>query len=176
MTLSMMAIAEFIGAAKPPEDSRTVSGWSIDSRTVNRGDCFFALRGPKNDGHDYVATALEKGAVMAIVERQVESKILQLVVPDTLAALQDLARKTRERWGGTVVGITGSAGKTTTKDAIASLLNVQLRTGRTIGNYNNHVGVPLSILRLPDDCRAAVIEMGMNHAGEIRALARIARP
>jgi UDP-N-acetylmuramoyl-tripeptide--D-alanyl-D-alanine ligase len=119
---------------------------------------------------------VERGAAVAIVERPVEARIPQLVVPDTLAALQKLAAKTRERWGGTVVGVTGSAGKTTTKDAIASLLNVQIRTGRTIGNYNNHFGVPLSILRVPDDCKAAVIEMGMNHAGEIRELARIAKP
>lgn len=177
MTLSIPAIAEAIGAAKPAaDDGGTVSGWSIDSRTLNPGDCFFALRGPNNDGHDYVATAAERGAAIAIVERPVNANVPQLVVPDTLLALQELARKTRERWGGTVVGITGSAGKTTTKDAIASLLSVQFRTGRTVGNYNNHFGVPLSILRLPDDCRAAVIEMGMNHAGEIRALARIAKP
>ena len=154
----------------------TISGWSIDSRTINPGDCFFALRGPSKDGHDYVASVAEKGAQLAIVDHVVEAKIPQLVVPDTLAAMQQLARKTRERWGGTVIGVTGSAGKTTTKDAIASLLNVQIRTGRTIGNYNNHFGVPLSILRLPDDCRAAVLELGMNHAGEIRDLARIAQP
>ena len=175
MTISIPAIAEAIGAATPPS-AASVSGWSIDSRTVNPGDCFFALRGPLHDGHDHVASAAEKGAAVAIVERPSGAGILQLVVPDTLAALQQLATKARERWGGAVVGVTGSAGKTTTKDAIASLLAVHFKTGRTIGNYNNHFGVPLSILRLPDDCRAAVIEMGMNHAGEIRALAKIAKP
>jgi UDP-N-acetylmuramoyl-tripeptide--D-alanyl-D-alanine ligase len=183
MTISIAAIAETVAPAilsplgLAPEG--TISGWSIDSRTANPGDCFFALRGPLKDGHDFVENVMEKGAALAIVERPVDAgraKIPQLVVPDTLAAMQQLARRTRERWGGTVVGVTGSAGKTTTKDAIASLLNVQIRTGRTIGNYNNHFGVPLSILRLPDDCRAAVIEMGMNHAGEIRELARIAQP
>src|SRR5580698_8954901 len=183
MTISIPSIAETVAAVAPTilssaglAPDQTVSGWSIDSRTLNPGDCFFALRGPSNDGHDYVDNVMEKGAALAIVERQVDAKIVQLIVPDTLAAMQQLARKSRERWGGTVVGVTGSAGKTTTKDAIASLLNVQIRTGRTIGNYNNHFGVPLSILRLPDDCRAAVIEMGMNHAGEIRELAKIAQP
>jgi len=180
MTISITAIAEKVAPAilspvgLAPDG--TISGWSIDSRTVNPGDCFFALRGPLKDGHDYVDNAAGKGAALAIVERPVDANIPQLIVSDTLAALQQLARKARERWGGTVVGVTGSAGKTTTKDAIASLLNVQIRTGRTIGNYNNHFGVPLSILRLPDDCKAAVIEMGMNHAGEIRELARIAKP
>jgi UDP-N-acetylmuramoyl-tripeptide--D-alanyl-D-alanine ligase len=176
VTLSTAAIAEKIGAALPAGEDFSVSGWSIDSRTINPGDCFFAIRGPSNDGHDYVSMAAERAASLAIVGHPVEAKILQLVVPDTLVALQELARKTRERWGGTVVGVTGSAGKTTTKDAIASLMNVQIRTGRTVGNYNNHFGVPLSILRLGDDCRAAVIEMGMNHAGEIRELSAIARP
>jgi UDP-N-acetylmuramoyl-tripeptide--D-alanyl-D-alanine ligase len=176
----MTSIAEWVApAAWSPEGFATegaISGWSIDSRTTNPGDCFFALRGPSKDGHDYVVNVMEKGAEMAIVERRMDARIPQLVVRDSLAAMQQLARRARERWGGTVVGVTGSAGKTTTKDAIASLLSVGIRTGRTIGNYNNHFGVPLSILRLPDDCRAAVIEMGMNHVGEIRELAGIARP
>jgi UDP-N-acetylmuramoyl-tripeptide--D-alanyl-D-alanine ligase len=180
VTISITAITEKVAPAmlspEGPVPSGTISGWSIDSRTVNPGDCFFALRGPVNDGHDYVNKAVERGAALAIVEHRVDARIPQLIVLDTLIALQQLASKTRDRWGGTVVGVTGSAGKTTTKDAIASLLNVQIRTGRTFGNYNNNYGVPLSILRLPDDCRAGVIEMGMNHAGEIRELARIAKP
>jgi UDP-N-acetylmuramoyl-tripeptide--D-alanyl-D-alanine ligase len=177
MTISLPAIAQAIGAAPPASDA-SVSGWSIDSRTVNPGDCFFALRGPAHDGHDYVGQAAEKGAAVAVVEKgeQIGSDIPQLVVPDSLVALQALAAWERARWGGTVVGVTGSAGKTTTKDAIATLLSAAVKTGRTIGNYNNHFGVPLSLLRLPDDCRAAVIELGMNHAEEIRALCRIAKP
>jgi UDP-N-acetylmuramoyl-tripeptide--D-alanyl-D-alanine ligase len=89
----------------------------------------------------------------------------ELVVPDTLRALQELGAWARKRWGGTVIGVTGSAGKTTTKDAIAQLLASEMTVGKTVGNFNNHVGVPLSLLRLPDDCRAGVIEMRMNHAG-----------
>src|SRR5437763_10068516 len=99
-----------------------------------------------------------------------------LQVEDTLAALQALASWARTNWGGTIVGVTGSAGKTTTKDAIAHLLASAMPVGKTVGNFNNHVGVPLSLLRLPDACRAGVIEMGMNHTGEIRELTRIAAP
>lgn len=175
MTLSMIGIAEIIGALRPDSDA-TVSGWSIDSRTLNPGDCFIALRGAANDGHDYIAQVFERGAKVAIVDKPSDAQGLQLVVPDTMIALEKLGRAVRERWNGTVIGVTGSAGKTTTKDTIASLIATGIRTGRTIGNYNNHLGVPLSILRLPDDCRAAVLELGMNHAGEIRALAGIAKP
>src|ERR1700692_2454945 len=104
MTISIAAIAEKVAPAilSPVgfENSGTISGWSIDSRTVNPGDCFFALRGPLKDGHDYVDNGRKKGAALAIVERPVEAKILQLIVPDTLAAMQQLARKARERWGG----------------------------------------------------------------------------
>jgi UDP-N-acetylmuramoyl-tripeptide--D-alanyl-D-alanine ligase len=160
-------------AARAP--GRAISGWSIDSRTVAPGDLFFALCGPQFDGHDYAEAAMAKGAVGVVVDRDLKLPG-QLVVANTLAALQKLAAWARCRWGGRVVAVTGSAGKTTTKDVIAHLLAVEIAVGKTIGNLNNHFGLPLSILRLPDESRAAVVEMGMNHAGEIRALARIARP
>jgi UDP-N-acetylmuramoyl-tripeptide--D-alanyl-D-alanine ligase len=152
-----------------------VTGWSVDTRTLAPGDLFFALRGPNHDGHAYVALAFEKGAVGAVVEQAVPHANA-LVVPDSLGALQHLAAWARGHWGGRVVGVTGSAGKTTAKDAIAHLLAVELPVGKTVGNLNNHVGVPLSILRLPDESRVGVLEMGMNHAGEIRALAALAKP
>jgi len=154
---------------------RSVTGWSVDTRTLLAGDLFFALRGPNHDGHAYAALALEKGAVGVVVERPMPGANV-LMVPDSLAALQNLAAWARGRWGGRIVGVTGSAGKTTVKDAIAHLLAVELPVGKTAGNLNNHVGVPLSILRLPDESRVGVLEMGMNHADEIRALAAIAKP
>lgn len=179
MNLSIQSIAEKIGARLPDGAaglSAEVAGYSIDTRTINPGECFFALRGPLHDGHNYLPKLPEKAAALAVVQHLTDVPVLQLVVPDTEKALQTLATKARLRWNGTIVGVTGSAGKTTTKDAVAVLLGVEMRTGRTIGNYNNHIGLPLSILRIDDDCRAAVIEMGMNHAGEIRELTKIARP
>jgi UDP-N-acetylmuramoyl-tripeptide--D-alanyl-D-alanine ligase len=155
---------------------RLVAGWSIDSRTLEPGDLYFALRGPSHDGHDFVEEALRKGAAGVVVDHAIPGVPNALLVKDTLDELQSMAKRARAGWGGQVVGVTGSAGKTTTKDAIAHLLSAEMKVGKTIGNLNNHVGVPLSILRLPDDCRVAVLEMGMNHAGEIRALARIAEP
>jgi UDP-N-acetylmuramoyl-tripeptide--D-alanyl-D-alanine ligase len=159
----------------PPTEA---SGWSVDTRTQNRGDVYFALKGPNHDGHDFIPAALEKGARAVVVEfgRPPGLPTNQLLVPDTLRALQQLATYARLNWSAPVIAVTGSAGKTTTKDAIAHLLSTHLPTGKTQGNLNNHVGVPLSILRLPDTARAAVLEMGMNHAGEIRDLAAIARP
>jgi UDP-N-acetylmuramoyl-tripeptide--D-alanyl-D-alanine ligase len=177
MILPLAAIARVLGA--PAELSRgdsTVTGWSVDTRTLRPGDLFFALSGPHRDGHEYVPSAIEKGAVGVVVEHPIPNLPDALVVPDSFAALQNLAAWARRHWGGRIVGVTGSAGKTTTKDAIAHLLSAELSVGKNIGNFNNHLGVPLSILRLPDDARVGVLEMGMNHAGEIRALAAIAVP
>lgn len=174
MTLNLQDVARAIGArGEVPAEKAT--GWTVDSRTQIPGDVYFALRGPNHDGHDFVPAVLANGAAAAVVEKE-SGAARELIVPDALAALQRLGAWARCEWGGTVVGVTGSAGKTTTKDAIAHLLAVGIATGKTVGNFNNHVGVPLSILRLPNDCRAAVLEMGMNHAGEIRDLAAIAKP
>jgi UDP-N-acetylmuramoyl-tripeptide--D-alanyl-D-alanine ligase len=175
VNMSIEAIAEILGTL-PPVAGLGISGWSIDSRTISQGDCFFALRGPTHNGHDFIASVFERGARLAIVDHEVEAQGAQLRVPDTTVALQSLGREARKQWGGTVVGVTGSAGKTTTKDTIAALLSTTFPTGRNIGNLNNHLGLPLSILRLPDESKVAVLEMGMNHGGEIRELAGIAGP
>jgi UDP-N-acetylmuramoyl-tripeptide--D-alanyl-D-alanine ligase len=165
----------------PPADpGMPLASYSIDTRKLQPGALFFALPGETHDGHEHVAAAFSAGALAAVVTHAIDHSGPQLMVRDTLAALQQLARAARERWGEDgsrrVVGITGSAGKTTTKEAVAALLSTSLRTGKTSGNFNNHIGVPLSILNLPDDAQAAVLEIGMNHAGEIRDLARLARP
>ena len=142
MTLNLQEVALAIGAnAQPPP--LAVAGWSVDTRTQNPGDVYFALRGPNHDGHDFLEAAIGKGASAVVVERATGLPC-ELVVPDTLRALQDLGAWARQKWGGTVIGVTGSAGKTTTKDAIAHLLETELRVGKTNGNFNNHVGVPLS--------------------------------
>jgi len=156
------------------ETGARITGWCIDSRTVAPGDLFFALRGPNHDGNAYVEEVLAKGAVAAVAHEAKPGTVL--VVPDTLAALQSTAVWALAQWGGEVIGVTGSAGKTSTKDVIAAMLAASMPVGKTIGNLNNHVGVPLSILRLPREARVAVLEMGMNHAGEIRALCAIAKP
>lgn len=155
---------------------RQCTSASVDTRTLQPGAVFVALKGPNHDGHDYVAAAFAKGAAAAVVERPVEGCGPLEIVPSALEWMQQKAAEVRRAWNGLAVGITGSAGKTTTKEAVAAILATRLRTGKTQGNYNNHIGVPLTILNLPDGAEAAVIEIGMNHAGEIRQLAAIARP
>jgi len=152
-----------------------LTGWSVDSRTLEPGDLFFALRGPNHDGHAHLEDAFRRGAAAAVVSSPT-SLGPALRVPDTLEALQRLAGWARAQWGGKVAAVTGSAGKTTTKEIIAQLLAVEMPVGKTLGNFNNHVGLPLSILRLPEEARAAALEIGMNHPGEIAKLAAIARP
>jgi UDP-N-acetylmuramoyl-tripeptide--D-alanyl-D-alanine ligase len=153
-----------------------VSSFSIDSRTLQRGDLFFAIAGDVHDGHGFVDDVLASGAAAAVVHRDLGTNDRLIRVGDTLEALQQLAKWAAARWGGPVVGVTGSAGKTTTKDVIAAVLGAAMPAGKTIGNLNNHVGLPLSLLRIPQEAKVAVLEYGMNHAGEIAALGRIAQP
>ncbi len=175
MNLRLDEVAAALGLAGSYARS-AITGWSVDSRTIQPGDLFFALKGPRHDGHEHVADAFARGAVAAVVDRAVDLAGPLLLTPDAGEALLTLAAWARRRWGGTVAAVTGSAGKTTTKEVIAHLLGSQMRVGKTEGNYNNHVGLPLSILRLPESCRLAVLEIGMNHAGEIRRLAGAALP
>ena len=170
-------------ASVPNAGALQACGFSIDSRTIAPGELFFAVRGERLDGHDYVAAALQHGAVGAVVSRTRIASLPDtaldhplLICDDPLAALQALAAHMRRRWGRTLVSITGSAGKTTTKEAVALALGARFNVLKSQGNLNNGFGLPLQLLRLEPEHDFAVIEMGMNHTGEIAALARIAGP
>src|SRR5271168_2429590 len=159
-----------------------VAGVSIDSRTVRAGELFIAIHGPRHDGHDHVAAAFARGAVAAMVARErvagYEDAVRErcLVVSDTFAALKQLGRAVREAWGGKIAGVTGSVGKTTTKEILAALLGAKLRILKSEGNFNNEYGLPLTLFRLDETHQAAVLEMGMSRRGELARLAAIARP
>jgi UDP-N-acetylmuramoyl-tripeptide--D-alanyl-D-alanine ligase len=180
MKLSLSRIAEFTAATGEYDPRALAQGYSIDSRTVQSGDLFFAVKGERFDGHDFVEAALSKGAAAAIVRKEQVARYPSnaglLVVDDTLVALQTLATAVRKLWGKIAIGITGSMGKTTTKEALAHLLSIRHRVHKTKGNFNNHFGLPLGLLTLEPEYDLAVIEMGMSHAGEIAALARIVQP
>jgi UDP-N-acetylmuramoyl-tripeptide--D-alanyl-D-alanine ligase len=188
LTAAMIASATG-GAVSAGDPQLVVNGFSIDSRTLQRGDLFFAIVAAR-DGHDFVEAALEQGAAGAIVEvgRGFTSSAANaargaptaghiiIEVPDTTVALQSLGRFVRRQVGATVVAITGSAGKTTTKETIAEFLSARYRVTRNRGNLNNHLGLPLSLLELRHGADVAVMELGMNHAGEISLLVKIAEP
>jgi UDP-N-acetylmuramoyl-tripeptide--D-alanyl-D-alanine ligase len=157
----------------------SATGVSIDSRGLARGDLFIALRGPNFDGHDFVAAALANGAAAAMVHRSpqgvgVEAPLLR--VAETQAALEALGRAARQRTAATIVGVTGSVGKTGTKEALRRAFERQGRTVASAGSLNNQWGVPLSLARMAQDTQFGVFEMGMNHAGELDALSRLVRP
>jgi len=184
--LTLGQVAEWIDAEGKFAANTEATGYSIDSRTIVAGELFFAVRGERFDGHDFVQAALSKGASAAVVSARWNapdgtdaSRLLRVRDAQTdsvLAALQRLARMVRRHWSGRVVAITGSAGKTTTKDAVAQVLGARFRVLKSQGNLNNGFGLPLQLLKLEPEHVIAVIEMGMNHAGEIAALARIAEP
>lgn len=185
MTAALWAAAELTHALQPAEPAGVdVLGVSIDSRSLQPGELFIALSGESDaryfgaggsgrDGHDFIAAAAERGAAAAIVSRKVDADIPQLLVPDTFAALWQLAAAARERFSGPVFAITGSSGKTTVKSMLAAALP---SSHASEGSFNNHIGVPLSLARLPRDASAGIFEVGMNSPGEIAPLARLVKP
>ncbi len=154
----------------------TFDGVSIDTRTLVKGHLFVALVGPRFDGHDFVEAARAAGAAGVLVGRAVDAPVSQVLVPDTLTALQRLAAHRRRGFAGPLIGLTGSNGKTTVKEMLRAILAERGPVLATRGNLNNEIGVPLTLLRLERRHRAAVVEMGANHAGEIARLTTLAQP
>ena len=159
---------------------QAISGISIDSRTIKPGEAYFAILGAVHDGHDFVEAALQAGAALAVVERAKRARFASeaplLVVDDVLGGLVDLARASRARLNAQVIAVTGSVGKTSTKEALRRVLGPQGQTHASAASFNNHWGVPLSLARCPADARFAVFEIGMNHPGEIQPLVKMVRP
>ena len=181
MFLPLAKVAEILGSGEPVSDY-VITGCEIDSRRIKPGQLFFAVRGQRFDGHDFVASALERGAAGAVVKKEfrdqaaasVRSQLIPVV--DTTMALQALACHVRQQWGGCVIAVTGSMGKTTTKEMIAALLATRFRVHKSEGNLNNHFGVPLTLLGLGLEHQVAVVELAMSAPGEIARLAQISMP
>src|SRR5262245_39223546 len=175
------AMAQAMQAGRSGALPASISGISIDSRSIGRSDAFFAIKGDNRDGHDFVSAALANGAGLAVVsadKREAFPKDAPLLaVPgDVLDGLRALARASRARSEAKVIGVTGSVGKTGTKEALRLALTPSGETHASVASYNNHWGVPLSLARCPASARFAVFEMGMNHAGEIEPLSRLVQP
>ncbi|HEX5777709.1 MAG TPA: UDP-N-acetylmuramoylalanyl-D-glutamyl-2,6-diaminopimelate--D-alanyl-D-alanine ligase [Xanthobacteraceae bacterium] len=174
------ALARAMGARVSGAPSHEIKGVSIDSRTIEPGAAFFAIKGDRVDGHDYVTKALARGAGVAVIAAErlaaMPTGAPLLIVEDVLEALRAAARAARARSGAKVIAVTGSAGKTGTKDALKLVLAREGETHASVASFNNHWGVPLSLARLPESARFAVFELGMNHAGEIEPLVKLVRP
>jgi UDP-N-acetylmuramoyl-tripeptide--D-alanyl-D-alanine ligase len=179
MNLQLDEIAKAAGGSLEGPGNVKVRGYSIDTRTLNPGELFFAVKGPRFDGHAFVQQAMEKKAAGIVVESgaaESSASFSVIRVGSTVDALQDTARTVRRRWGQPIVGVTGSAGKTTTKEMIAAVLGKKFTVLRSIGNLNNEFGLPLCLLRVERYQTIGVLEMGMSAKGEIRKLASIAEP
>jgi len=174
------AMAQAMRAEKSGALPAGISGISIDSRSLARGEAFFAIKGDARDGHDFVDNALKAGAGLAVVARDQRARFAAdaplLLVDDVLEALRDLGRAARARFTGKVIAVTGSVGKTSTKEALRLALAADGETHASAASYNNHWGVPLSLARCPAHAKYAVFEIGMNHAGEITPLTQMAMP
>lgn len=177
-TLTFRQLAEMIGGTVLQGDAIEVSSVVIDSREVKPDSVFFAIKGERLDGHAFVGQALQtgRGVVVSRFRETIPANKGIIQVADTTAALQQLAQSIRERQPFTLIGITGSAGKTTTKEMIATLIATERRTHKSWGNFNNQIGAPLCLDNVPDDAEVVVSEMGMNHKGEIAQIAGLMRP
>ena len=178
MNLTLEEIVEHVGGRLHGSATAGVRGYSIDSRTIKRGELFFAIKGPRFDGHEFVAQAFQRGAAGIVVSDAVLSveRLARIEVSSTRDALQTLARAVRRLWGRPVIAVTGSVGKTTTKEMIAAVLGRRFTVFRSVGNMNNEYGLPLCLLRIEKYHELAVLEMGMSAVGEIAKLASIAEP
>lgn len=175
MTLKLLA--QWCGGQLIPENTvGTITGMQHDSRAVRVGDLFVALPGERADGHDFVENAKKAGAVAALVSRKVDCDLPQIVVENTLKAYGSIAREYRQNADVCVVAITGSVGKTTTKEMISCVLSGKYRVSKTQGNHNNDLGLPITIMEMPANTQIAVLELGMNHFGEMSYLTSIAKP
>jgi UDP-N-acetylmuramoyl-tripeptide--D-alanyl-D-alanine ligase len=183
MNLTLDEVSKAIGGSLDASGSTKVRGYSIDTRTLNAGELFFAIKGPRFDGHQFLQQAADKKAAAAVVEHSSGSlpagdraPLPVIRVSSTIDALQNLARDVRRRWGMPLIGVTGSAGKTTTKEMISAVLGKKYTVLRSVGNLNNEFGLPLCLLRVERYQNIGVLEMGMSAKGEIRKLASIAEP
>ena len=177
MNLTLEEISSAVGGVLNGPGSQKVTGYSIDSRTLQPGALFFAVKGPRFDGHDFVQQVFQKNAAAAVVEEPTTTYSGSTIrVKSTVEALQTLATEVRRRWGKPIIGITGSAGKTTTKEMVAAVLGKKFTVLRSMGNLNNEFGLPLCLLRVERYQNIGVLEMGMSARGEIRKLASIAEP
>ncbi len=179
MKRTLKQVAEMLAVEYGTQGDIQISGVTIDSRKVQKGNLFVPFKGENVDGHYYIEKAIENGASAALWQKDVPEPptgIPLLIVEDTLLALQTMAAKYLEECGPKVVGITGSNGKTTTKDTTASILSEKYKVHKTEGNYNNHLGLPLTILSMEEDTEIIVLEMGMSSKGEIELLSNLARP
>src|SRR5262249_43730594 len=193
MNLTLEEINAAVGGTLKGPGNVKVRGYSIDTRTLKPGEVFFAIKGPRFDGHDFVQQAFEKKAAVVVIERPSAGASGSTSLPagesgrrpgegavihvsSTIEALQNVARDVRRRWGMPIIGVTGSAGKTTTKEMTAAVLGKKFTVLRSVGNLNNEFGLPLCLLRVERYQNIGVLEMGMSAKGEIRRLASIAEP
>ena len=180
MKLTLKEIAQAVGAVNDSTqwEDLTIENVQFDTRKSTKGSLFVPLKGA-NDGHDFIHSAIENGATASFWSApldQAPAHFPVIQVEDSLLALQQLAKYYLEKIGPKVVGITGSNGKTTTKDMTEAVLSAKYNVHKTQGNFNNHIGLPITILEMPSDTEVVILEMGMNHAGEIELLSKLAQP